>query len=549
MNAATTPTVVQRRIAVAAVLCVAGFALVGIRLVDVMLLNGRVSGTTVTATSGTLPTRADLLDRNGELLARDLPVHDLYAQPKYLVNKAEAARALARATGASVDRLNRIFHSKYRYVLVARQISPDTQSRVMSLGLPGLQFAPAYKRYYSKGRVAGQLIGATDPDGNGLSGLEYGLNKRLRTGHPGEGVRLSIDMRVQYALTQEVERSRKEFHARAGGGIVMNVNTGEVLALASLPNGAPGVPDYGANPMRNRMAGSDYELGSVFKIFAFAMALDNHTLKLDEMIPIGKGYRIGRHTIHDAEKMPPYLSARDVLGESSNIGTAQIVLRSGGAEQKAFLQRIGLLQPVVTQLPQRTPPIYPRNWGDIETATIGFGQGISVTPIAYARAAAEMVNGGRAITPTFLYHPQDGRGKQLISPETSEKIRNLLRYVVTNGTGKHADVPGYDVGGKTGSAQVPGPHGHYLGGGALTTSFCAIFPADNPRYLVFVLLDRPHGTKKTFGNALAGVTAAPLAGRVIARIAPMLGVTPVLTVAKENSQWNHNRGGGSGSIR
>jgi cell division protein FtsI (penicillin-binding protein 3) len=549
MHAATTPTVVQRRIAVAAVLCVAAFALVGFRLVDVMLLNGRVSGTTVTATSNVLPSRADLLDRNGELLARDLPVHDLYAQPRYLVNKEGAARALARATGASEDRLDRILHSKYGYVLVARQISPDTQSRVMSLGLPGLQFAPAYKRYYPKGRVAGQLVGATDPDGNGLSGLEYGLNKRLRTGHPGEGVRLSIDMRVQYALTQEVEKSRKEFHARAGGAIVMNVNTGEILGLASLPNGAPGVPNYGANPMRNRMAGSDYELGSVFKIFAFAMALDEHTLKLDEMIPIGKGYKIGRHTIHDAEKMPPYLTARDVLGESSNIGTAQIVLRSGGAEQKAFLQKIGLLQPVVTQLPQRTPPIYPSNWGDIETATIGFGQGISVTPISYVRAAAEMVNGGRAITPTFLYHPKDGRGEQLISPETSAKIRNLLRYVVTDGTGKNADVPGYDVGGKTGSAQVPGPHGRYLGGGALTTSFCAIFPADKPRYLVFVLLDRPRGTKKTFGNALAGVTAAPLAGRVIARIAPMLGVAPVLTVAKENSQWNHNQGGGSGSIR
>lgn len=548
MDAATPPTVVQRRIAVAAVLCVAAFALVGVRLVDVMLLDGPVSGHVATVSNDALATRADLLDRNGELLARDLPVHDLYAQPKYFWNKAQAAKELSHATGASQARLNRILHSKYRYVLVARQLPPDAQSRVMRLGLPGLEFEPSYKRYYPKGRAAGQIIGATDPDGHGISGLELGLDKRLRGGHPGEGVRLSIDMRVQYALAQEIEKSREEFRARAAGGIVLNVNTGEVLGMVSLPDGVHGVPDDGANPYRNRMAVDLYELGSVFKIFAFSMALNNHTLKLGEEIPIGRGYKIGRHIIHDAEKMPPYLSTRKVLGESSNIGTAQIVLRSGGAVQKAFLQKIGLLQAVNSQLPERAAPLYPSNWGDIETATIGFGQGISVTPLAFAHAAAEMVNGGRRIPITFLRHPEDARGVQLISPETSAKMRELLRYVVTNGTGKKANVPGYDVGGKTGSAQVPGPHGRYMRG-KLITSFCAIFPADNPRYLVFVMLDEPHGTKKTFGIALAGFTAAPLAGHVIARIAPMLGVAPVLTVAKETSQWNHNREGGSQSVR
>lgn len=548
MDVATPPTVVQRRIAVAAVLSVAAFALVGVRLVDVMLLNSRVSGSVTTASADALATRADLLDRNGELLARDLPVHDLYAQPKYLTNKAQAVKELSQATGASEARLNRIFQSKHPYVLVARQISPDTQNRVMRLGLPGLEFDPSYKRYYPKGHAAGRIIGATDPDGNGISGLELGLDKRLRGGHPGEGVRLSIDMRVQYALAQEVEKSRAEFSARAAGGVVLNVNTGEVLGMISLPDGAQGVPDDGADPRRDRMAQNLYELGSVFKIFAFSMALDNGTLKLDEEIPIGRGYTIGRHTIHDAEKMPPYLSTRDVLGESSNVGTAQIVLRSGGAVQKAFLDKIGLLQAVNSQLPERAAPLYPSNWGDIETATIGFGQGISVTPLAFAHAAAEMVNGGRRIPLTFLRHPEDARGAQLISPDTSAKIRDLLRYVVTDGTGKKANVPGYDVGGKTGSAQVPGPHGRYLRG-KLITSFCAIFPADNPRYLVFVMLEEPHGTKKTFGIALAGFTAAPLAGHVIARIAPMLGVAPVLTVAKETSQWNHNPGGGSQSVR
>lgn len=535
MQVATPHTVIQRRIAVAAAFCVLGFALVGVRLIDVMLLKGRVTGVAAQGSVDVLATRADLLDRNGELLARDLPVHDLYAQPAVFWDKAEAAKDLAAATGASEARLARIFDSKYRYALVLRQVSPDVQSRVMQLGLPGLEFEPSYKRFYPKGDSAAHVIGVTDSDGHGITGLELGLDGTLRTGHPGEGVKLSLDMRVQYALAQEVEKSREEFSAHAAGGIVMNVETGEIVAIVSRSDGTIVPADRGANPNRNRMAVDDYELGSIFKIFSFAMAIENHAIKLDEMFPIGSEYKIGRHKIHDAEKMPAMLSARDVLAESSNIGTARIVLRLGAEVQKAFLARLGLLGPVTSELPEHMAPIYPANWGDIQTATIGFGQGISVTPLSFVRAAAEVVNGGRAIRPTFLRHPEDARGKALISPETSATMRDLLRYVVTNGTGKNADVPGYDVGGKTGSAQVPGPDRHYVHG-KLRTSFCAIFPADNPRYLVFVMLDEPHGTKKTLGNALAGVTAAPLAGRVVARIAPMLGLppAPVLTAAREN---------------
>ncbi len=541
MDAAAPLTVVQRRIAVAAAICVMAFAAVGVGLIDVSLFGRHEGGA---ATAHREPAiRADIVDRNGELLARDLPVHDLYAQPQAFWNKAQAAQELAAATGTNPARILRIFASKHRYVLVARQLAPDAQDRVRRLGLPGLEFVRAYKRYYPKGYAAAQVIGLTDQDGNGLTGLELGLGSRLRAsadGAPPKPVQLSLDMRVQYALAQEVANARKEFTAKAAGGIVMNVDTGEILAMVSLP--APGDgpvvdPTSGADPYRNRMVNDVYELGSVFKIFSFSMALENHTItSLDEQFPIGRGYKVGRYTIHDAEKMPATLSVRDILAQSSNIGTAQIVLRSGGAEQKAFLTRLGLLSAVHSELPGAAGPIYPKNWGDIETATIGFGQGISISPLSYVRAAAEVVNGGRAITPTFLKHPADARGAQLISPQTSATIRGLLRYVVTDGTGKSADVPGYDVGGKTGSAQVPGPDGRYLHG-PLRTSFCAIFPDDNPRYLVFVLLDQPHGTKKTFGLALAGFTAAPLAGRVIARIAPLLGMppAPVHTVAKENS--------------
>ena len=260
-------------------------------------------------------------------------------------------------------------------------------------------------------------------------------------------------------------------------------------------------------------------------------------MNLDEVFQIGQGYKICKYTIHEAERMPATLAARDILAQSSNIGTSQIALRGGGVRQKQFLSHLGLLSPIQTELPEHRQPLYPSNWGAIETATVAFGQGISVSPLRFVASAATIVNGGRQITPTFIKTDADRRGAQLIRPETSQQMRDLLRYVVTNGTGKNANVEGYDVGGKTGSAQVPGEHGRYIPH-ALRTSFFAAFPIENPRYVVFVLMDQPHGIKATGGFALAGYTAAPLAGRVIARIAPLLGVpntAPPTQVARGNS--------------
>ena len=527
---------IQRRIVLSAGLLVMAFALVGVRLVDVMVMKGRVTGATAALADPLQTKRADLLDRNGRLLARDLPVQDLYAQPKAFHDPAdleEAVHDLAGATGVSEKRLDREFHGKHNHVLIALRLPPDVQDRVTHLGLQGLEFQPAEKRYYPEGFAAVQVLGATDPDGNGVAGLELGLDHTLKTTK--EGVAVSLDMRIQYALSHEIEEARKEFGARAGGGIVLDVDTGEVLAMASLPDSESDASALqGVDPRRNRMAADDYELGSVFKIFSFALAMEDHTTRLDEVFPIGAGLKIGRFTIHDAEHMPATLAARDILALSSNPGTAQIALRSGPDRQRQFLARLGLLSAVHSELPERQSPLYPRNWGQVETATIGFGHGISVTPLAFVTAAATIVNGGRKIVPTFLKHPEDARGEQLIKPETSATMRGLLRYVVTNGTGKKADVPGYDVGGKTGSAEKN--NGHVYVAHKLITSFCGVFPIDDPRYLVFVMLDEPHGTKETFGVALAGFTAAPLAGKVIAHIAPMLGMpTRTPTVTKENS--------------
>ncbi|HEY8947451.1 MAG TPA: penicillin-binding protein 2 [Rhizomicrobium sp.] len=510
--AAKPPTTIQRRIVVAAGICVLAFSVIGIRLVDLALLKGRDNHTVAGIETDSEVVRADIVDRNGRLLARDLPVYDLYVRPHVFWDKAEAAHGLAEATGVSEERLARAFSGKHNYVLVASQITPLTRDKVMSLGLPGMEFEPSTKRFYPEGD-ASQVIGMTQAvsDGHGISGIEKGLNAQLAAG---KEVRLSLDMRIQYALLHSLDVTRAKYNAKAAGGIVLNVNTGEVLAMASLQD--PRSKDY--NPTRNIMAANDYELGSVFKIFAFALALEDHTITFDTTFPVGPGFKIGKFTIHDAERMPAVMAAKDILAESSNAGTAQIALLSGPDRQRAWLQNLGLLASTRTEIPERARPLYPSNWGQVETATIGFGHGISVTPLAFVTAAATVVNGGRRIQPTFLKQDGDRRGEQVLKPETSLKMRELLRYVVTNGTGKNADIPGYDVGGKTGSAEK-NDHGRYIAH-KLLTSFCAVFPVDNPRYLVFVMLDEPHGESAVM--ALAGHTAAPLAGDVIAHIAPML---------------------------
>ncbi|HVP83949.1 MAG TPA: penicillin-binding protein 2 [Rhizomicrobium sp.] len=522
----------QRRIIIAAALSVAAFALVGIRLVDVSVLH---AGSERSHGAGSPDvTRADIVDRNGRLLARDLPVDDLYARPHTFWDKSQAAHDLSRVTGASEARLKAAFNGKREYVLVARQITPDVKDRVMSLGLPGIEFQKDGKRFYPEGRAAAQVIGVTDPDGNGVSGLELGLQNRLRNQEEDAQVVTSLDMRVQYILAHEAAVSKDELDVRAAGGVVMDVNTGEIIAMVSLPDYDPNGKFGEKDSRRNVMVQDTYELGSVFKVMSFALAMEDHTIGLDDWLPVGSGYKMGKWTIHDAERMPAMMTARDILAQSSNAGTAQIALRSGPERQKQFLQRMGLLSQLSTELPETAKPHYPDNWGQIQTATIGFGHGISVTPLAFVTAAAEVVNGGRKIVPTFLKRDGDARGAQLIKPETSDTMRGLLRYVVTNGTGKSADVPGYNVGGKTGSAEK-NEKGHYVAH-KLLVSFCAVFPIDKPRYLVFVLLDEPHGGKGSI-MSLAGHTAAPLAGRVIARIAPILGVPkePVLADAKENS--------------
>jgi cell division protein FtsI (penicillin-binding protein 3) len=348
-------------------------------------------------------------------------------------------------------------------------------------------------------------------------------------------VQLSLDMRIQYALAHEIENGKTEFKAKAAGGIVLNVRTGEVLALASFPNFEPNARSLATDDStRNRMSQDVYELGSIFKIFSFAEAMQDRTVRLDETFEVGQPLKLGRFQVHDFERLGPVLTATRVFAESSNIGTAQIAMRTPPLRQRAFLQRMGLLDAARTELPESAAPLVPAHWGNIEGATIAYGHGISVSPLAFAAAAAAVVNGGTLVVPTFLKRDVPENGERVLSESASATMRDLMRLVVTDGTGKQADVPGYAVGGKTGTAEKP-HNGGYLRH-ALISSFCGVFPIGNPQFLVFVMLDEPKGNKGTAGFATAGYTSAPVAGRVIARIAPLLGMPREDAIAAAEGQ-------------
>jgi cell division protein FtsI (penicillin-binding protein 3) len=515
MTTAAAHPLVRSRIVLAAMFCAGAFALIGVRLVDVMVF-GANDGAAHAAIDRTNAVRADIVDRNGVLLARDLPSDDLYASPAAFWDTDEAARDLAMVLGVGEPRLVAAFAQRKGFIAVKRGLTPDEKDAVMRLGLPGLTFEPGYQRFYPEADPIARTIGRVDVDRHGISGLELGLDKMLR--ESSTPVRLSLDMRVQYVLSRYIAQAAETFQAKAAGGIILDVHTGEVLAIASLAKDDVGDP----SALRDRMTQDVYELGSIFKTFAFAQAVEEKLIRLDENFNVGKPYRLGRHSIRDSHRLGPILSAAMVFAESSNIGTAQIAERFTPQTQRAFLTRLGLLDPVQTELAKVASPLTPSRWARTETATISFGHGVSVTPLAFAAAAASVVNGGTRLRPTFLRQTAAQNGDRVLTPEASATMRQLLRLVVTQGTGGKAEVPGYMVGGKTGTAEKPSGRGYAAH--RLISSFCGVFPMDAPRYLVFVMFDEPKGTKATGGYATAGYVAAPATGEIIARIAPLLGV-------------------------
>lgn len=469
--------------------------------------------------------RADIVDRNGEILATNLKTGSLYAKANQLLDPEEAAQKLsALFPDLSYEALLKKFASQKSFVWVKRNLTPKQQDAVYHLGIPGVYFQQEERRVYPHGSLTSHLLGLTDIDQNGISGLEKTFDFQLK----GEKKTLtvSLDIRIQHVLHEELKKAIQKFRAIKGNGVLISVETGEVLAMVSLPDFDPNKPippnsdvTFNANTL------GVYEMGSIFKTFSFAMALDSEKIGLKDSFDIAKPLRVGRFSITDHRPKYKVLTVPEIFMYSSNIGTGKIVMEIGPTHQKAFMKKLGFFEPIDLELPETGRPLLPGQWETAEMITISYGYGLAVTPLHVVRAVAALINGGVLKNLSLVPNPNPDEGIQIIKPKTSNIMRRLLYLGAQKGTAKKARVPGYMVGGKTGSANKK-IQGGYQKKDHLASAVVA-FPMTDPKYVLLVTLDSPKPTKETFGFATGGWTAAPVAKEVIFRIAPLLGIMPV----------------------
>lgn len=473
--------------------------------------------------------RAPIADRNGQILATNLAVASLYVDTTKILDIREAVTKLSRVLPElSAADLDAKLRTGKTFVWIKRGLTPRQEWEVNSLGLPGFAFQREERRVYPYGRLAAQVLGYVDIDLKGISGTEAYFDETLRDpARHGRPLRLSLDIRVQHAVADELAKTIAHFEAIGGAGIVLDVRTGEVLAMVSLPDFDPTDPGAASADARfNRATLGVYEMGSTFKTFNTSMALDYGVTTLRGGYDATNPIRVARYTINDDHPKHRWLSVPEIFMYSSNIGSAKMALDVGSERQKAFMTRLGMTRRMALELPELGLPLVPNPWREINTMTIAFGHGLSVTPLHLISGLATVANGGLRFQTTLLRADPANTpvGERVISSQTSAAMRRLLRLVVTGGTGRKADVPGYFVGGKTGTAEkvVGGSYAHK----ALLSSFISAFPMTEPRYAVLVMVDEPKGQKDTYGYATGGWTAAPATARIIERIAPMLGVLP-----------------------
>jgi cell division protein FtsI (penicillin-binding protein 3) len=501
------------------------FVVMAFRLVDLTAFDARTASAGRAAATSTAVSRADIFDRNGTILATSLPTASVYADPKNILDVDAAVRDLA-SVFPDLDRkaLAARLQSDGRFVWVRRSITPDEKYKVNRLGIPGIDFMTDHRRVYPSGPAAAHALGFTDIDGRGIAGVEQSFDAQLAAGQP---LHLSLDIRLQQLLRQELEASRREYGALGAAGIVLDALTGEVLAMVSLPDFDPNAPvtDPNDEARFNRITKGVYEMGSTFKILTLAMALDCGATSLRGGYDASRPLRVARFTISDYHPKNRWLSTPEILIYSSNIGSALMGMDVGPARQKQYLQRLGFLSRASLEVPELAMPLYPEPWRDINTMTIAFGHGIAVTPLHLVTAVGAVVDGG-ILRPATLLRKREGtaasEGTQVLSPRTSRQMAELMRMVVEYGTGTRADVPGYEVGGKTGTAEKLN-RGRYVQN-ARISSFVGAFPMSNPRFVVLAMLDEPKS--KGAAAATGGVVAAPVVARIVRQMAPLLGLAP-----------------------
>jgi cell division protein FtsI (penicillin-binding protein 3) len=475
--------------------------------------------------------RADLVDRNGELLAADLLHYGLYVDPREIWDAQETRRALLAAIPElPAERLARALRSGRRSFLLSG-LTPEVRGRINELGLPGVSFEPEERRVYPLGYTAAHMIGFVDSGGQGLAGAEAAFNDGIRDAAGLQRpVPLSIDLRIQAAAEDELYRSVAQFRPKGAVALVVNVHSGEILALANYPTFDPNKPGQASLDARlNRAAASIYEMGSTFKGFTVAAGLDAGVATPMSTFDARQPFELGYRTIHDYHATHKVLTLVEVFQHSSNIGTAKLAAALGAQRLERYFKAFGLTEPAKVELLESARPLAPRVWDEDAMASTSFGHGMNVSPLAVARAYVGLLNGGKLLPLTIHKLPPGAKvdGPQIVAPRTSETLLQIMRANVTGGSGKSANVAGLNVGGKTGTGDKFDPVAKRYSTTRQVSSFAAVFPTDGPlnapRYFVLVLMDEPH-PDKTGADPTGGIVAAPAAGRIIERIAPVVGI-------------------------
>ncbi len=499
-----------------------------------------------TSISGTsiITQRADIVDREGRLLATNLVTHALYAQPKQMTDPVGSAEKLAKIfPDLDVERMKKDFTGSKKFLWIKKKISPEQMQQVHEIGDPGLLFGPREMRLYPNGALAAHVLGGAafgregvnSAEVIGTAGVEKTFDSWLRDpANGGAPLELSLDLTIQSTIEEVLDGGMKLMNAKGAAAILMDAQTGEIISMASLPDFDPNTRpapltkgSAGDSPLFNRAVQGVYELGSTFKLFTVSQAIDLGLVSPTTLVDSKSPMVWGRFRIHDFHNYGAQLSVTDVIVKSSNIGTAHIAQLIGSERQQAFLKSLGFFEPTPVELVEAPTgkPLLPKKWSDLSTLTVSYGHGLSASPLHLAAAYATILNGGKRVQPTLLKMKNQPKGEQVIHPETAAIMRNMLRQVVVRGTASFGDVPGYSVGGKTGTADKPKPTGGYYKDKVIAT-FASFFPSYDPKYVLIVTLDEPEETSGSEPRRTAGWTAVPVASEVIRRVAPLLGLRP-----------------------
>ena len=522
---------------------VAGFGAVGFRM-GVLASTEPVEPKTAMSGSAIVAQRADITDREGRLLATNLVTHALYAQPKQMIDPAGAAEKLALIfPDLNAEKLKKDFTGSKKFLWIKKKISPEQMQLVHEIGDPGLLFGPREMRLYPNGALASHILGGStfgregvaSAEVIGTAGVEKTFDGWLRDpANGGAPLQLSIDLSVQSTVEEVLYGGMKLMNAKGATAVLMDVHTGELVAMASLPDfdpntrPAPATQGQAADsPLFNRAVQGVYELGSTFKLFAIAQALDLGLVTPDTIVETSSPMIWGKYKIHDFHNYGAQLPVMEVIVKSSNVGTAHIAGMIGPERQQQFLKSLGFFEPTAVELVEGPTgkPQRPKKWSEISMLTISYGHGISASPLHLASAYASIINGGTRVVPTILKSDRVQQGARVVSEETSATARTMLRQVVVRGTASFGDVPGYSVAGKTGTADKPTPKGGYYKDKVIAT-FASFFPSYDPKYVLIVTLDEPVEASGSEPRRTAGWTSVPVAAEMIRRIAPILGLRP-----------------------